>query len=176
MGIKIHNLKIEEDVDGNTESIYTVYRYNDSEVSLEFFDESSGTQKMFSLLLYVLLSIRTGRPFFVDELDAKLHPKLLETILSLYTDPSINTNGAQLIFTSHDLHTLNSKFLRRDEIWFAARRDDFSSKLYALSDFKKSSSNGQPPRKDENYAKQYIEGRYGADPYFQRIENWTVEQ
>ena len=177
MGIEITNIDVEEDIEGSPVKIYTVYNYNGRKIRLEYSEESSGTQKIFSLLIHLFKSLLAGTPIFVDELDAKLHPKLLEKLISLYTDPEINTNGGQLIFTSHDLYTMDSKFLRRDEIWFAARRDDFSSKLYSLAEFRKdgvNNTNGKQPRKDENYSKQYIKGHYGADPYFQRIENWMV--
>jgi len=174
MGIQIDDLFINEDSDGKIKDIFSVYRYKDKEYYVDYYQESSGTMKVFSFLTRILKSLKDGCPIFIDELDAKLHPKLLEFIISLFTNPKVNVNGAQLIITSHDLHTMNNKLLRRDEIWFAAKRDDFSSYLYSLSDFKKISSKGKQPRSDENYAKQYIEGRYGADPYFQRLENWTV--
>ena len=174
MGIEINDFQVLKDSNGEVQKMFSLYRHNDTEVLIDFNLESSGTRKVFSLLVPVMQTIQDGRTIFIDELDAKLHPKLLEFIISLFTNKNVNKNGAQLIITSHDLHTLNSEFLRRDEIWFAAKREDFSSYLYSLSDFKKISSNGKQPRKDENYAKQYIEGRYGADPYFQRLENWTV--
>ena len=175
MGIPINNLHIHKDSDGKIQNIFSVYSYLGEDIRIEFHQESSGTQKVFSLLSRIMESILNGQPIFIDELDAKLHPKLLEVIASLFTNRETNRRGAQLIITSHDLHILNNNFLRRDEIWFAAKRDDFSSHLYSLSDFKKLSNNGKKTRKDENYAKQYLEGRYGADPYFQRIKNWTVE-
>ena len=176
MGIEISDFKVIEDSKGEIQQMFSLYRYNENEILIDFNLESSGTRKVFSLLAPVMQTIQEGRTVFIDELDAKLHPKLLEFIISLFTNTEVNQKGAQLIITSHDLHTLNSEFLRRDEIWFAAKREDFSSNLYSLSDFKKISSNGKQPRKDENYAKQYIEGRYGADPYFQKLKNWTVEK
>jgi len=174
MGIEIHDFQVIEDSKGDIQQILSLYRYNDTEVLIDFNSESSGTRKIFSLLVPIMQTIQEGLTMYIDEHDAKLHPKLLEFIISLFTNKKVNHNGAQLIITSHDLHTLNSEFLRRDEVWFAAKREDFSSFLYSLSDFKKISSKGKQPRKDESYAKQYIEGRYGADPYFQRIENWMV--
>jgi len=39
-----------------------------------------------------------------------------------------------------------------------------------LVEFKK--ENGEKVRKDETYDKQYMEGRYGADPYFRTILDW----
>lgn len=37
-----------------------------------------------------------------------------------------------------------------------------------------SKEGGSKPRNDENYSKQYLEGRYGADPYFRQLKNWEV--
>jgi AAA15 family ATPase/GTPase len=175
MGIRMDDLRVVEDSKGRIQDIFSIYRHNDDYYDLDFQQESSGTRKVFSFLSRIMKSIREGLPVFIDELDAKLHPKLLEVVISLFTRREINKYGAQLILTSHDLYTMSNKFLRRDEIWFAAKRDDFSSHLYSLSDFKKISNTSNRARKDENFAKQYLEGRYGADPYFQRIESWTVE-
>ena len=38
-----------------------------------------------------------------------------------------------------------------------------------MVDFRK--EGGSKPRNDENYSKQYLEGRYGADPYFRQLKN-----
>jgi AAA15 family ATPase/GTPase len=174
MGIPIDNLAIQEDDDGSVAGIFSVYIFDGEEYKLELSSESSGTRKVFTLITIITLSLENGVPLFIDELDAKLHPKLLEFIISLYTNPETNKNGAQLVFTSHDLYTMDKRFLRRDEIWFAVRREDHSSHLYSLSDFKK--EKGKSPRNDESYAKQYVAGRYGADPYFQRMEDWGREK
>lgn len=71
------------------------------------------------------------------------------------------------------LDALNSEVFRRDEVWFCAKGADNSSQLYSLKSIKK--PNGKSPRKDEVYSKQYLEGRYGADPYIRRILHWEDE-
>ena len=53
----------------------------------------------------------------IDELDAKLHPKLLRYVISLFKNMNVNKKGAQLLFTSHDLSTMKNTVFRRDEIW-----------------------------------------------------------
>ena len=88
----------------------------------------------------------------------------------MYNDMEINRYGAQLIFTSHDLSTMNSDVFRRDEIWFVAKGNDQDSKLYSLVEFK--AANGEIIRKDARYDKQYLEGKYGADPYLRKIIDW----
>lgn len=110
--------------------------------------------------------------FLIDELDAKLHPLLLRKIIELFTNHEINKGAAQLLFTSHDLTTMSKDVFRRDEIWFSAINGYDESVLYSLVDFRKES--GSKPRNDENYCKQYMEGRYGADPYFRKLVDWEV--
>ena len=82
----------------------------------------------------------------------------------------INQRGAQLLFTSHDLTTMNSELFRRDEIWFVAKGRGQESQLYSLVEFK--NDRGESVRKDARFDKQYLEGKYGADPYLKRIIDW----
>lgn len=138
---------------------------------LSFLDESSGTQKIFGLLPFIARSLAFGTAIVIDELDAKIHPLLLEYIIGLYTNPQSNKKHAQLIFTSHDLSTMNSDVFRRDEIWFVAKGNQQNSKLYSLVEFK--DKNGKSVRNDARYDKQYLEGRYGADPYLKKIIDWS---
>ena len=70
----------------------------------------------------------------VDELDAKLHPKLLRYVILLFKDPEVNKNGAQPIFSSQDVSTMRSDVFRRDEIWFAARAESEASQLWSPAD------------------------------------------
>lgn len=171
MGIDICDFVIDYDSEGEVREVYTKHKLCDGKIKeLKFGVESSGTRKIFSILPVILSAIDKGRLLLIDELDAKLHPVLLQRIIEMFTDKSINTGGAQLLFTSHDLTTMSNKVLRRDEIWFSAINGYDESVLYSLVDFRK--ENGDKPRNDENYNKQYLEGRYGADPYMQRILSW----
>ena len=63
-----------------------------------FMDESDGTQKLIAVLPVLLMALREGRLVIIDELDAKLHPKLLRYVIAMFKNPKINQNGAQLIF------------------------------------------------------------------------------
>ena len=106
----------------------------------------------------------------IEELDDKIHPVLLRHIIMMFNDMMINQHGAQLIFTSHDLSTMNSEVFRRDEIWFVAKGNHQNSKLYSLVEFK--NEKGESVRKDAKFDKQYLEGKYGADPYLRKIIDW----
>ena len=95
-------------------------------------------------------------------------------IIELFTDPKSNKKGAQLLLTSHDITTMTPEIFRRDEIWFCALDPQNASRLYSLISFKK--ENGKTPRNDESYSKQYLEGRYGADPYIRKILDWGEQR
>lgn len=169
MDIDISDYRVEEKSDDIIE-VFTTHKVDGRNYELNLFEESKGTIKVFSILPYVADSLRFGTTLFVDELDSKLHPLLLKYIISLFSDPEINKKGAQLVFTSHDLSTMNSDIFRRDEIWFVAKGENQATKMYSLVEFK--SEGGKTERKDASYNKRYLEGRYGADPYLRRIIDW----
>lgn len=152
--------------------LFTKREINGAEFELDFNEESAGTRKVFSMLHLLIEALGMGRLVIFDELDAKLHPKLLKYIIMLFKDSSINTSGAQLIFTSHDLTTMNKDIFRRDEIWFAALNDKKESEIYSLYDFR--TDDGSHINNTASFSKQYLEGRYGADPYLKRIVDWEV--
>jgi len=153
-----------------TYSMKLSHQAKGNEYFLSESEESAGTQKILSLLSDLVLSLQDGRMLIADELDANLHPKLLEQIILLYKNPKINTGGGQLLFTSHDLSTMTNRLFRRDEIWFAAKDESESSILYSLSEIK--DEKGSSIRSDASYGKQYLNGRFGADPYFKRMLEW----
>ena len=169
MDLDIVDFRVEEKENDMIE-VFTKHRVDDVETELELADESSGTKKLFGLLPFIAASLITGTTLVIDELDAKIHPVLLRHIIMMFNNMEINTHKAQLIFTSHDLSTMNNDVFRRDEIWFVAKGKAQNSKLYSLVEFK--DAKGGSVRNDEKYDKRYLEGRYGADPYLQTIIDW----
>ena len=137
---------------------------------LRLSEESAGTQKLMGLAAFLLAALERGGTVVVDELDAKLHPKLLRYVILLFKDPEVNKHGAQLIFSSQDVSTMRNDVFRRDEIWFAARGEGKASQLWSLADIHE--ANGNLVSKNAAFDKQYLSGRYGADPYLTRIEEW----
>ena len=169
MDLDIANFRVEEKEDERIE-VYTKHIVDDCEFELKLSEESSGTKKLFGLLPFIANSLVSGTTLVIDELDAKIHPILLRHIIMMFNDMKINQHGAQLIFTSHDLSTMNSEVFRRDEIWFVAKGNRQNSKLYSLVEFK--NEKGESVRKDAKFDKQYLEGKYGADPYLRKIIDW----
>ena len=124
--------------------------------------ESAGTLKMFALYPLLQEVLKSGGVLFVDELNARLHPLLVRAFVITFLNSEINMNHAQLIFTSHDSWQLNNNLLRRDEVWFTEKSEEGISTLYSLADFV--DGEGAKIRKDENYEKNYLLGKYGAIP------------
>ena len=168
MGIGITGYRF----DKQSNEFYLQRTLHDTLYELPFSSESDGTRKLFAALPVILMALKEGRLVIVDELDAKLHPKLLRYVIRLFTNLEINKNGAQLLFTSHDMSTMKNSIFRRDEIWFAALDEENSSEIYSLSELRK--ENNDPINNTAAYDKQYLEGRYGADPYLKNMLSWEV--
>lgn len=127
------------------------------EATFNLYDESGGTQKAFALAGPWLDVLENGYVLVIDELDTSLHPALMRHLLEMFHNPQINTKGAQLVFSTHDVTTLDFDLFRRDQIWFVEKDRSLRSHIYPLSDFS--------PRKGENLERGYLQGRYGALPF-----------
>ena len=122
-------------------------------------DESDGTIAWLAISVPALEALRDGGVLCIDEIDASLHPHLLELLLGAFADPSINTHHAQLIFTSHEsyvLSPLSEVVLAPEQVWFTEKTYEGVTELTCLADF--------PKHPDANVAKRYLTGRYGGTP------------
>lgn len=167
--IKIKDIRIYRD--GKFYPIFFVRELNknekmEKEISLS--QESAGTQKIFWILVNVLYSIKDHNIFICDDMNALLHPKLFRAIIELFNSKENQTS--QLIFNSHDLINMDSKLFRRDEIWFIYRDDSYSTNAVSLSNIV--NYKGEQVRKDAKFNKQYLEGKYGADPFIKKGLKW----
>lgn len=144
--------------------------------------ESVGTLRLVGIIPYVLNVLVSGGTLVMDELDTSLHPMIVMNIISAFHNNEINKNHAQLIFNTHNPIYLNLRTFRRDEIKFVEKnKEDKSSILYSLADFKTNGS--KPARNTTNYMKNYFINRYGAienvdfSDIFQRVvEGSTINE
>lgn len=120
-------------------------------------EESTGIKKLFGILCPFIDIMVNGKVLVCDELESNLHESLLFGLVKQF----VNTRGskpAQLIFTTHETGLLNLDLFRRDQIWFTEiKTEDRSTDLFSLTEIKN-------VRKDENFGKGYIAGKYGAIP------------
>ena len=137
------------------------FNLNNKPLDNIFFDliehESLGTQKFFGLLGPVLIALKEHRLLFVDEIDARLHTTLLESLIKLFNSVKYNPNGAQLVFTSHNT-TLLKDDMRRDQMVFVNKNEMGSSTFENLH------VSNPKVRNDATFDKDYLSGKYGAIP------------
>ena len=118
--------------------------------------ESAGTRRLLFVLDLVFRALDKGVPLCIDELDASLHTHASEAVLALFCSRDTNPKGAQLIATTHDSELMRSGVLRRDQLWFTDKDADGATRLYPLTDIR--------TRSGDDFAKGYLQGRYGAVP------------
>ena len=68
--------------------------------------------------------------------------------------------------TTHDDNIMDLDLFRQDEIWFVERQPDHSSYLYSLNKYK--------ARFDKKVNNDYLLGKYGAIPQFQKKQELEV--
>lgn len=131
------------------------YHRSNPQVPFDFeTEESGGTKKLFRMMLGMIDIVRKGKVLLIDEIDTSLHTQLVEYIINLFN----SSERAQLVYTSHNTHLLNTDFQRRDQVYFVNKREDGSSDLYSLYDFKDF-------RDTLDMEKAYLQGRFDAVPY-----------
>jgi uncharacterized protein len=134
--------------------------------------ESEGTKKIISLCGPLFDVLTYGSILFIDEIDSSLHSLLTKAIIGLFNSTETNPNGAQLICATHDTNLLDSRKLRRDQIYFT-EKEDGATRLYSLAEFK---IDGKRVRAGESYEDNYIQGRYGAIPYLGDLRKLFVTE
>ena len=159
-----------KNISGKAPVITTTHRIIGEDGSVEHFQllmdqESSGTQRFFARIGGWLQALENGALLVVDEIEDSLHPLLTKRLIEMVQDNSVNQNGAQILFTTHDAMLLDLNFLRRDQICFADKDEKTcATELYSLASFS--------PRKGENVRKGYLQGRFGAIPFIGGDAQW----
>lgn len=132
----------------------------DSKVALEWKRESAGTHRLFALIGPWLDILEKGYTICIDEIETSMHPIMVRELLKLFFSDQEDSNGAQVIFTTHNPLFLDGTLLRRDQVWFTDKDEKGEAHLYPLSDYQ--------PRQEESLIRGYMAGRYGAVPFVPR--------
>ena len=117
-------------------------------------EESSGTRKLFQILIRLLDVVKNKKGIMMDEFDMGLHTRLADFILDLIHA----SERSQLLFSSHNTNLIDVKGLRRDQIVFVNKTEDGATEIYSLYDFKDF-------RENMDAEKGYMQGRFDAVPY-----------
>ena len=110
----------------------------------------------------MLIDLRLNESvYLVDEIDRSMHPMLSQKLLEYYFNHLSDERDTQLIFSTHESNLLNLDLIRADEVWFIEKGHEGASHLTSLAEYK--------PRED--IRKGYLQGRYGAIPFFAPIKS-----
>lgn len=119
--------------------------------------QSSGTTRVIELESAIYTTINEQAFLPVDEVEASLHPFLLDFILDRFLKE--NDNRSQLLVTTHYdplLDVINDLF-GKDSVWFTEKKEDGNTELFPLTDFK-------GLNKLSSIRKSYKNGQFGAVP------------
>ena len=122
--------------------------------------QSDGTTRVIEIESAIYTTIKEQAFLHVDEVEASLHPSLLDFVLNEFLKVNDN-NRSQLLVTTHydpllDSLDVNDLF-GKDSVWFTEKKEDGNTELYPLTDFKGLS-------KLSSIRKSYKNGQFGAVP------------
>ncbi|PLW81715.1 hypothetical protein CWI75_14750 [Kineobactrum sediminis] len=140
---------------------------NGDDIPFSFTEESLGTRALISILTPVLIILEKGGTLVIDEIEDSLHALMTTEIVKLFQDETVNSVGAQLLFSTHETHILGSKILDRDQVWFCEKSKEGASVLYPLSSFRL--------QKTDNMERGYLGGRFGGLPIIGELTSLTRE-
>ena len=86
---------------------------------------------------------------------------LSKKLLEYYFKHLSNERDTQLIFSTHESNLLDLDLIRADEVWFVEKGHEGASHLTSLAE--------DQPRED--IRKGYLQGRYGAIPFFAPVSS-----
>ncbi len=157
LGISDIKIKSHKDPD-DKELFYPVFYHKNNKVNFPLLltNESSGTKSLYLTLYRYWLILETGGLLVLDEFDLNLHPHLLPMLLEFFTNSKVNKNDAQMIFTTHNIETLNSMGKYRT---FFVNKNDNECFGYRLDEIP-----GDLLRNDRDITPIYNSGKIGGVP------------
>jgi AAA15 family ATPase/GTPase len=156
----VNTERMNEDVPEKLKKTEFEHRIFNQEGSPEFYKlpkrlQSEGTLRTFGLSTVIRKTIEKNAFLTVDEIESSLHPKLVEFIIEDFLKQK---GESQLLLTTHyDGLLEEDDLLRKDSIWFTNKREDGSTEIYSLADFK-------GVKRISSLQKAYKYGKFGAIP------------
>ncbi len=133
-----------------------VHGSGEMETKFEMDEESDGTIRLLDFIPMLIDLRRNPVVYLIDELDRSMHPMMTYEIIKSFFSNINRDVESQLIFSTHESNLLDLELMRADEIWFVEKDSEGASHFSSLAEYK--------PRADVR--KGYLQGRYGAVPFF----------
>ncbi|GHD66071.1 hypothetical protein GCM10007350_27720 [Jeongeupia chitinilytica] len=130
------------------------------EADFDLKEESDGTKSLLGFWLPLKIANMKRNitsALVIDELDSSLHPSIIASIVERHLN---STDDFQLIFTTHDTHLMDTRLLRRDQLWLTDRDETGATQLRSIHDF--------AGRESEDIEKRYFEGKYRGIPFVRK--------
>lgn len=131
------NVYSDAEIESLLHAIFVEHKGEAAHYSLKLTDESGGSQNWMATAPLVLDVLRRGGILVADELDSSLRPALLDFIIQAFREPTINVNGAQLVFASHTFSVLERASvlgLKPEGFWSVEKTPAGESELLNLAD------------------------------------------
>jgi AAA15 family ATPase/GTPase len=141
----------------NLSIYYIAHKFKGSDFLIKLPMESSGTKRLISTLTSIVGTLLTenGGIAVIDEIDAFLHPDIVEALVDLFVYPETNPNHAQLLFSTHNHRLLES--FDKQQITLTDKTDEGKTESWRLDEV-------EGVKSTDNYYTKYITGAYGARP------------
>ncbi len=119
--------------------------------------QSAGTKRVIEIESAIYTTIKEQAFLDIDEIEASLHPALLDFILDRFLKEE--NNKSQLLVTTHYDPLLDGidDLFGKDSVWFTEKKEDGNTEIYPLTDFK-------GLNKLSSIRKSYKNGQFGAIP------------
>lgn len=133
------------------------HKFTDKEFTIHINQESSGTKRLIVILYNILeaLLVKNGGVAVIDEIDAFLHPDIVEALVDLFIYPETNPNKAQLLFSTHNHRLLES--FDKQQIILTEKNKHGKTESWRLDEM-------EGVKSTDNFYTKYISGAYGARP------------
>ena len=138
-----------------------VHEFGDKTLKLDIFDESSGTQQLLFISKMIDGALDKGSMAIIDEFDAYLHPDMLRVLVDRFLSKTSNPNGAQLLFSSHNLEVL--KNLDKQQIILTKKDNENGASIFERLDSQNKA------RSDDNFHNRYLDDKYGFLPNIKKV-------
>lgn len=142
----------------NTLSPIAFHHYSGEEKALDFYDESSGTKALLTILPTSLVALSNSSISVWDEMESDLHPDIAQAMIRLFLHPETNPNNAQIIFSSHNHEVL--RVLNPSQAILVEKEDGVFSVARRLDTI-------EGVTEDDNLYARYRTRAYGAKPEIQ---------
>ncbi|MGN6481841.1 AAA family ATPase [Luteibacter sp.] len=152
----IRILEVDEEDGSKGYKTLFVHQSNGKDHLVSYILESTGTVKLYKTLPTYFRALKHGGVMVNDEFDMQLHPDILPLIIDLFLDPTVNTGGGQLIFSTHDSGILDKLGRYRTYLVGKEENESFTYRLTSIP--------GDILRNDRPIRPAYEAGKVGGVP------------